>query len=56
MVVAVLQGSRLSERLMGDYLSAGCERLRSGESLSLEAMVIEDALSAKPEELDRLKA
>ena len=40
----------------GDYLSAECERLRGGVSLSSEAMVVEDAVSAKTEEQDRLKA
>ena len=33
-----------------------CERLRGGESLSSEAMAVEDAGSAKAQEQDRLKA
>ena len=40
----------------GDFLSAECERLRGGESLSSEAMAVEDAGPAKAEEQDRLKA
>ena len=40
----------------GDVLSAECERLRGGESLSSEAMAVEDAGPAKAEEQDRLKA
>ena len=40
----------------GDYLSAECERLRGGDSLSSEAMAVEDSGPAKAEEQDRLKA
>ena len=40
----------------GDFLSVECERLRGGESLSSEAMAVEDAGPAKAEEQDRLKA
>ena len=39
----------------GDYLSAERERLGGGESLSSEAIVVEDASSAKTEDHDRLK-
>ena len=46
-----------SERPSGISLSAECDRLQRGnESLSSEAMVVEDAASAKTEEQDRLKA
>ena len=40
----------------GDFLSAECERLRGGESLSSEAMAVEDAGPAKAEEHDRLNS
>ena len=40
----------------GDFLTAESERLRGGESLSSEAMAVEDAGPAKAEEQDRLKA
>ena len=40
----------------GDFLSAECERLRGGDSLSSEAMAVEDSGPAKAEEQDRLKA
>ena len=39
-----------------DYLSAECERLRGGDSLSSEATAVEDSGPAKAEEQDRLKA
>ena len=55
-VVAVLQGSRLSERLSRITSRRSAKRLRGGESLSSEAMVVKDAVSAKTEEQDRLKA
>ena len=40
----------------GDYLSAECERLRGGDSLSSEAMAVEDADPAKADNQDCLKA
>ena len=48
-VVAVLQGSRLSERLSGITSRRGAKGCGSSE-------VVEDAVSAKTEEQDRLKA